>query len=94
MKIDINRRSQTFELFGYDFMIDENWKPWLIEVNTNPCMSLSGQYLGRLIPAMLDNVLRITIDAMFPPVETKRNVGREVGENKFELVFHELVQGD
>jgi len=27
-----------FEIFGLDFMIDEDFKPWLIEVNTNPCL--------------------------------------------------------
>jgi Tubulin-tyrosine ligase family len=35
-KIDPHRRHNTFEIFGYDFMIDEDLKPWLIEVNTNP----------------------------------------------------------
>ena len=28
----------TFEIFGLDFMIDEHFKPWLIEINTNPCL--------------------------------------------------------
>jgi hypothetical protein len=36
MQIDKNRNRHSFELFGYDFMIDENQKVWLIEVNTNP----------------------------------------------------------
>ena len=37
----INRmeRDFCFEIFGYDFMVDEiDCKPWLIEVNTNPCI--------------------------------------------------------
>jgi len=37
----INRmeRDNCFEIFGYDFMVDGlDYKPWLIEVNTNPCL--------------------------------------------------------
>ena len=40
-KIDTQRRESSFEIFGYDFMIDEEFKPWLIEVNTNPCLELA-----------------------------------------------------
>jgi len=28
--IDKNKRENTFELFGYDFMVDENFKVYLI----------------------------------------------------------------
>ena len=57
-KVDPNRNSFTFEIFGYDFMIDEDWNPWMIEVNTNPCFELSSPYLARLIPAMVENTLK------------------------------------
>lgn len=30
-KIDIHRRLNSFEIFGYDFMIDDKMKVWLIE---------------------------------------------------------------
>lgn len=30
------QRANGFELFGYDFMIDEDFRVWLIEVNTCP----------------------------------------------------------
>ena len=36
--LDPNKRKFCFEIYGYDFMIDEKLKPWLIEVNTNPCI--------------------------------------------------------
>lgn len=35
-KLDPHKRSSMFEIFGYDFMIDEEFKIHLIEVNTNP----------------------------------------------------------
>lgn len=40
-KIDPDRVRNCFELFGYDFMIDENFKVYLIEANTNPCLEIA-----------------------------------------------------
>lgn len=57
-KVDPNRKAFSFEIYGYDFMIDEDMNPWMIEVNTNPCFELSSPYLARLIPAMIENTLK------------------------------------
>jgi tubulin monoglycylase TTLL3/8 len=44
-----------FEVFGYDFMIDEDLKLYLIEVNTNPCLeTASCPLLSRIIPSVID----------------------------------------
>lgn len=37
-KIKGHRNQFSFEIFGYDFLIDKKGKPWLIEINTNPCL--------------------------------------------------------
>ena len=91
--IDPKRRQHCFELLGYDFMVDQNFNTWLIEVNTNPCLELSCPYLSKLIPAVIDNTFRITIDQLFIPPFDQKKFQKWIGEatitNKFELVFSE-----
>lgn len=66
-KMDPNKRINSFEIFGYDFMIDDLFKIYLIEVNTNPCLELSSPLLAKMVPSMIDNAFRIAIDPIFPP---------------------------
>ena len=56
--VDLNQNSMIFEVFGLDFMIDEDLKVWLIEINTNPCLELSSPLLGKIISNMLENAFR------------------------------------
>lgn len=58
--MDPNHRENTFEIFGLDFMIDESYKVWLIEVNTNPCLELSSPLLARIIPQMVENAFKLS----------------------------------
>jgi Tubulin-tyrosine ligase family len=61
-KINQNQRKHCFEIFGLDFFIDSELKVWLIEVNENPCIECSSPLLGELIPRMLNDAFRLTID--------------------------------
>ena len=83
-------------------MIDSEFKIYLIEANTNPCLESSSPFLGRLISEMIDNSFkyllqndRIAIDPLFPPPETystglKCAIQSEVvHENRYHLVFNE-----
>ena len=45
--INTNNVTPCFELFGYDFMIDEDFRVWLIEVNTNPYLGLSNSHMKK-----------------------------------------------
>jgi tubulin--tyrosine ligase/tubulin polyglutamylase TTLL9 len=46
-------------------MIDSEKHLWLIEVNTNPCIELSNKWLTAIIPRMLDDALKLTLDRIF-----------------------------
>ena len=65
--LDSKKRLNSYELFGYDFMFDNKFKPYLIEVNSNPSLEVSSTLLAKLFTAMLDNTFRIAVDPLFPP---------------------------
>uniref|UniRef100_A0A7S4PSB1 Tubulin--tyrosine ligase-like protein 9 n=1 Tax=Alexandrium monilatum TaxID=311494 RepID=A0A7S4PSB1_9DINO len=42
-KLDSIAGPRAFELFGFDFAVDEAWRPWLLEANSSPDMLRSCQ---------------------------------------------------
>lgn len=68
LKLNKQNRRYCFEIFGYDFMVDYQLKPWLIEVNTNPCLEEPNDLLRQLVPRMLDDAFKLTLDVLYPPI--------------------------
>ena len=66
-KINYHRNNYCFEIFGCDFIIDEKYKPYLLEINTNPGLEISSPLINELVPRMIDDALRLTIDEKFSP---------------------------
>ena len=52
------KKDNGFELLGYDFMIDEDLKVWLIEVNMNPCLSTLSPKQRVLIDNLVNDIFR------------------------------------
>ncbi|XP_031554461.1 probable beta-tubulin polyglutamylase [Actinia tenebrosa] len=79
----LHRRSGFFDLLGFDFMIDENFKVWLIEVNVNPSLNTNCQVLKDVIPTMVDSTVRIALE-----IFEKAKKGRPVFplENKGDFI--------
>ena len=55
-------------------MIDENFKVYLIEANTNPNLEICSPLLARIIPELLDNSLRIAVDPLYQPAALKEEL--------------------
>ena len=73
-KLNPSKTNQCFEILGYDFMLDYDFTVWLIEVNTNPCLDESSHLLKKILPRMLDDAFRLTIDRKFEhPLVKQRN---------------------
>jgi len=94
-KIDPSRLHNTFEMFGYDFMLDSDFRLYLIEVNTNPCLEMTCPLLARIIPEVLDNTFRVVLDPIFPQPESyiSRKTQQVPSEVKYTLVFDEEIDG-
>ncbi|CAI2376038.1 unnamed protein product [Moneuplotes crassus] len=58
-------KNSSFEIFGFDFIVDCKMKLWLIEVNTNPCLEESSELLKSYLPRMIDDAFKLTIDVIF-----------------------------
>ena len=80
-----SKRKHCFEFLGYDFLIDEDFRVWLIEVNTNPYIGIPNEFIADLLPNMLDDMLRITVDPVYPP----KDLPEPNRQNLFELIYSE-----
>ena len=64
-KINKCDRRLCFEIFGYDFMFDIDYNPYLLEINTNPGLEISSPLIEMLIPRLIDDAFKLTIDKVF-----------------------------
>lgn len=49
----------AFELFGYDVLIDENLRPWLIEVNASPSLARENALDHRVKNAVIRDIIQL-----------------------------------
>ena len=61
-KSEIQMRNNSFELFGYDVMFDDEMNIYLIEINASPAMDYSTKITERLVKEMIENLFQIVID--------------------------------
>ena len=70
----------SFQIFGYDFIVDQKYNPWILEINDNPGIEISSELISHLIPRMIDDAIRLTVDKVFP-TEYDKEVISEDGKN-------------
>ena len=59
-KFEIFFSQGAFELYGADFMLTEDFKPWLIEINSSPSMSYSTPVTTVLCEKVLEDSIKGT----------------------------------
>lgn len=65
-------KPNSFELFGFDFVIDQNLKCWLIEANMSPACAIrkGQQWLQDMTDQMGDGMLNLIENHVFRGLST------------------------
>ena len=58
---DVFHRKRSWVVFGIDVMIDNNFNPWLIEINASPACDYSTAVSERFIKQALPDVLKVNL---------------------------------
>ena len=88
-QLNPGHRKNHFELFGYDFMIDEDFRVWLIEINSNPYLGTPNKFTKQLVPNMINELLELVLDPVYAPSPHYQKVEKR----EFELIYQESSFG-
>jgi hypothetical protein len=62
----LDRKFGSFELFGFDFMLDKACNPQLLEINVNPALFLDTEVQAAIIPSLIKDICNMALDIHDP----------------------------
>lgn len=84
-----------FDLLGCDFMLSADNQLYLLEINTNPALSLDNGVLEDLLPGVVDGAVQLVLDTQGPDVDINASTAdfstKEL-PGQFQLLFDEATQ--
>jgi hypothetical protein len=58
----IDHRKNSWELYGFDYMVDSDFNAWLIEINSSPACDYSTKVTESYVQRALVELLSVTLD--------------------------------
>ncbi|KYQ47236.1 Tubulin polyglutamylase TTLL5, partial [Trachymyrmex zeteki] len=81
-----------FELFGFDILIDDMLKPWLLEVNLTPSLGCDSPLDVRLKSALITDLLTLVGIAAVDPILRSQNLNRAAINSDKKITNYRRVQ--
>ncbi|XP_032510699.2 tubulin glycylase 3A-like [Danaus plexippus] len=69
-----------FELYGCDFLLDKEYRPWLIEINSCPDLNHTTPVTAKICPAVISDIIKVVIDFAKNP---------KAATGKFECIYRQ-----
>jgi len=78
-------------MYGYDILIEDNLKPWLIEVNASPSLSITTESDRKLKMSVMESLFQIVIPPEWFDENSKHgtNLCKELTVGSFNVIIDE-----
>ena len=70
-------KGKCFEVYGFDVIIDQNYRPWLLEINVAPSLSSSSPYDKMVKTVLLSDTLHLAGFNIFDRKHTEEERKKE-----------------
>ncbi|XP_072100857.1 protein polyglycylase TTLL10-like [Mobula birostris] len=91
-KTKLDSKLGFFDLMGCDFIIDQNFKVWLLEINANPSLQRHSSVLQSLIPRLVYETLDVVIEIFKKSRKGLLTLPLE-SQREFVLIYNGMQRG-
>ncbi|KAH9246073.1 hypothetical protein BASA81_016410 [Batrachochytrium salamandrivorans] len=88
----MTNEKHCFECYGYDIIIDENLRPWLIEVNASPSLSATTESDRSMKHCLINDIINLVVPDDF--LEARATKGNPTANSKKDLGDFILLHDD
>jgi hypothetical protein len=84
-QLNQSQRKYCFELLGFDFLIDEDFRTWLLEVNNNPFLGIQNPNHQILMHNMMNSLFEIVLEPLLQGPNIKKQATES--DKKYKLIY-------